>query len=397
MFFLKATPNPGVGCLARLQLVRVLVCLLLPIVATDASAQARSDLLIVMDNNGIGYTAQHTLIADDELLITTLPAQRETLETVFSGPGSTLYRRAHEKTPDEITLVSGTVFTRFRHRFNVSQISSNTASDSSTTPQTDTNAAPIYTASLNQFTTTTKNYESFVYTVSWILPSNIELLGYQPVEVTLSDDQPKPTFTWQQNGTVLTFKQNGGIPAVPSIDYRLKALDRHDTSTIDCPAFSASPDDACSPDIDLDSVPDDRDLCIDSENPIQRSIASGQSARSLGCDNDSIIVLSDLSFENGQSYLNVNSRTLLDKLAIALLLQPEQRYRIATYVEIEGNRQRNQELAQNRSDAIRHYLLLRGVGPNQIQSQGIGETSQASTDSSTPLASQRVELQKMSD
>ena len=315
----------------------------------NAGAQSRSDILIVLDNDGISYTAQHTMIADDELVTTKLPAKRETLETVFSGPGSTLYRRAHEKDPDEITLVSGTVFTRFRHRFNGSALTTDTgsgpSSDASTNTEidNDTSTGPIYSASLDQIKTSVKNLESFVYNVSWLLPSNIELLSYKPIEVAQSNS-PTASFTWQQNGPVVTFTQTGGTPAIPSIEYRIKVntQDQELPADIDCQPAQPGSEDSCIADTDLDSVPDYRDLCINADKTAGDSKPAVRPTESLGCDDDEVIELSELIFESGQSYLNVKARSQLDKVAIALQNLPELRYQIATFTDSAGNQQENQ-------------------------------------------------------
>ena len=86
---------------------------------TTGLAQSHSDLVIFIDEDGVGYTAQHTLFAHGELIVSRLPSGRETLHTVFSGPDSALYQRANEQSPDKFSLVAGGAFTRFRHRFDV--------------------------------------------------------------------------------------------------------------------------------------------------------------------------------------------------------------------------------------------------------------------------------------
>ena len=255
--------------LARLSLMTVLVGM-----AGKVSAQANSDLLIVLDPDGIGYTAQLTLFADDELLVTLLPPQRTTIKTEFAGSGSALYRRAHENEPDKITLVSGSAFTRFRHQFESPETTENdtdiAAADDLAGGDTDSDAGrndgaqmPVLYASLDQFKTTMTNAESFTYSVSWLLPPNLELISYFPT----STDEDDSTGSWTQDGPLLTFTQTGGVAEDLKIEYRLNEVQANPAD--DCLA-SIGPSEWCSPDIDKDSVPDYRDLCVAIETRISR-------------------------------------------------------------------------------------------------------------------------------
>ena len=403
--------------LARLSLMTFLFSM-----AGKVAAQANSDLLIVLDPDGIGYTAQLTLFADDELLVNLLPARRDTIKTEFSGSGSALYRRAHENEPNKITLVSGSAFTRFRHRFaspdalsqnetDLAAAADNTDDDIDSDAGRDIGAQlPVLYASLDQYKTTVTNAESFTYSVSWLLPPNLELISYFPTG-TEEDDSAG---SWTQNGSMLTFTQTGGVPEELKIEYRLNEVQ---TSSADNCLASIGPSEWCSPDIDEDSVPDYRDLCVsidaDSAAPgaaaanvladsstgsnVARETPTTPRADSLGCDDDTRVLLSDVIFESGQTYLNVKSRTILDKVAIAIQRHPERLYRIAAYTDNAGLVDDNQRLSKDRADSIRHYLMLRGIGPNQLQATGFGEAD-PEHDNLTAAgrrANRRVELQRL--
>ena len=389
--------------------------------AGKVSAQANSDLFIVLDPDGIGYTAQLTLFADDELLVTLLPPQRTTIKTEFAGSGSALYRRAHENEPDKITLVSGSAFTRFRHQFASPETTENdtdiAAADDLAGGDTDSDAGrdvgaqmPVLYASLDQFKTTMTNAESFTYSVSWLLPPNLELIGYFPT----STDEDDSTGSWTQDGPLLTFTQTGGVAEDLKIEYQLNEVQANPAD--DCLA-SIGPSEWCSPDIDKDSVPDYRDLCVAIETEsaapgapaaniladsstgtnIARETPATPKADSLGCEDDTRVVLSDVKFESGQTYLNVKSRTILDKVAIAIQRHPDRLYRIAAYTDNTGYADNNQRLSKDRADSIRHYLMLRGISPNQLQATGFGEAD-PEHDNRTAAgrrANRRVELQQL--
>jgi len=240
------------------------------------------------------------------------------------------------------------------------------------------------------------------------LPPNIELLKYR------ADDSSRanPASNWLLRGSVLTFEQKGGVPEELLLEYRVHAS--ADNRADACLA-SLGPSEWCSPDIDADSVPDYRDLCIasdlnvtaaditvdilaDSDTGTQVDPTPDTSqADSLGCVDDTQIVLANVKFESGQSYLNAKARSALDKVAIALQRMPDSLFRIAAYTDNAGYYQNNQLLSENRASAVRHYLMLRGVGPNQIQAQGYGESNPAH-DNRTAAGRQsnrRVELQRL--
>jgi len=364
-------------------------------------AQSHSDLLFVVDEDGMGYTAQHVLFADNELMVSALPAGRKTLTTVFTGSGSDVYRRAHELDARELTILSGSVFTRFRHSFSDAQ--------NLTTATTRPSEVPVRLATLDGFEITMASTRSLTYSVSWILPSNIELLSF-------GDDSSASGETaqyWRQEGNMITFERQGAVPAQLKLEFRVHTSGQ---SRANACVASLGPSEWCSPDSDSDGVPDYRDLCL-AENepdapvadpaPVLRDKIPGvapldipavtPASDSLGCVDDSLVLLSQIQFASGQTYLNAQSRKILDKLAIALQRTPDKLFRIAAHTDNAGYVHNNQVLSDDRADAIRHYLMLRGVGPNQVQARGYGETSPAH-DNRTPAgrrANRRVELHRL--
>ncbi len=390
----------GLPSLAQLLALSVLLS-----TSLSAAAQTQSDLLIVLDEDGIGYTAQQTVFADDDLIVITLPENRTTLTTIFSGSGSALYRRAHETEPDKLTLVSGNVLTRFRHRF-TGPSEPTAAEDPANTEQ-----AVQLSATIAQFKTTMTNDESLNYRITWVLPSNAEILDY----TALPGLQAENSDGWTQQANTLTYAQTGGFPTQMSINYRVH---QPQGSSNDACLEAIGPSEWCSPDTDADQVPDYRDLCVVPENsdqPITETqgnestlltdgtgISGAGPSRlsadsSLGCSDDALVELPDIQFASGQTYLDAKARVILDKVAIALQRTPDKLFRVATHTDNAGYVSNNQLLSENRADAIRHYLMLRGVGPNQVQARGYGETSPAHDNRTAAgrRANRRVELHQL--
>lgn len=365
-------------------------------------AQSQGDLLIVVDEDGVGYTAQQTLLANDELIVSKLPPGRKTLSTVFSSAVTDVYRRAHETDPDKLTLASGSVFTRFRHRFSTR--------DKTATTDGDPNEVPVLSATLDDFQIIMASKQSLTFRVSWLLPPNLELINYTVDDNAVPDNKGR----WRQDDNLVTFEQIGAAPSTMTLTYRVHNSRQ---SRANACVASLGPSEWCSPDIDRDGVPDYRDLCLpeaidqppanDEQTTILNDNGIGQpelaitpraaSTTALGCEDDSLIVLSQIQFESGQTYLNAQSRSTLDKVAIALRRQPETLFRIATHTDNAGYVRNNQALSENRADAIRHYLMLRGLGPNQVQAAGFGETSPAHDNRTAAgrRANRRVELQRL--
>lgn len=371
-------------------------------------ANSQSDLLIVVDQDGVGYTAQLTVFTDEKMIVSRIPSKRKNFNTVFSGPNSAVYERAHERRPDKLTVISGGVFTRFRHRF--------VDSTDDFSESEDNLVAPVKRTTLDEFATTMADSQALVYRVSWVLPPNIELVDHG----VGGQREALVRGTWTQQGnSTLVFEQTGGTPSQLWLEYRVHSPGTREQACLAHVGASQW----CSPDSDGDGVPDDRDMCVadirgdvepsfgqipneaipgdivladnDSTSATAEFTAGFVNADSLGCDDDTRIVLSQIQFESGQTYLNVKSRTSLNKLATALQRTPDRLYRIASYTDNAGNYQNNQSLSENRASAIRHYLMLRGVGPNQIQARGYGE-SQPAYDNSTAAgrrSNRRVELQ----
>ena len=380
----------------------------LAVISTPALAQSHSDLLLIVHEDGTSYTAQQTLIADDELMVLELPEDRLTLQTTFAGPGSALHRRSNTQEPDKFAIASGSVFTRFHHRLGPDAIQTSPADTATSTA--DSEPGVLVRANFEQFSLTMGDADALIYRVSWLLPHNANLVRSGTDERT----ENNPSTQWVEGSRLVSFETTGRIPTQLFIEYEL--IDsRAPLDTAQACVDSLGPSEWCSPDTDNDGVPDYRDVCVASgDSPLNTGIAepnvlSDQTVSndintvqtqagnrdSLGCDDETRIVLSQVNFASGKTYLSVAARSELDKVAIALQRMPEKRVLIAAHTDNAGYAQNNQTLSDNRAKAIRHYLMLRGVGPNQVQAQGFGE-SQPAHDNQTAAgrqANRRIELQ----
>lgn len=348
-----------------------------------AFADTLSDLLVIVNPDGRSYTAQHTLSSDGDLLLLELPTGRTTQHVSFSGPERHTFEVAHRENPDRLAVWSGSAVIRYQHQFGAGLVK--------LSPTAHTLKA--YDEHLNATADVPSRLQT---TISWLLPENATLLSFQDRAVT--DDAGAGR--WQRNGNTLMYQQQGGTLAALSIEFRIEQADEEPASSC-VPGFSNS--DHCSRDVDGDQVPDHRDACL--PTPADRDSLPkrldfhqrGEGLDVMGCDNHSLIVLDGVRFQSGQSYLDVAAREVLDRTALALQQIPEQRFELGAHTDNAGRVSHNQRLSENRADAVRHYLMLRGVGPNQLRSQGFGESLPAydNRQAAGRRANRRIELKRL--
>jgi outer membrane protein OmpA-like peptidoglycan-associated protein len=109
-----------------------------------------------------------------------------------------------------------------------------------------------------------------------------------------------------------------------------------------------------------------------------------------------VITLSgSVLFTSGNEQLSPQARQSLDQVATVLTNQPEgKRLTVEGYTDSRGKDSYNASLSQRRADAVRSYLVSRGVAADKISAVGRGEESPiASNDTPDGRASnRRVEI-----
>jgi outer membrane protein OmpA-like peptidoglycan-associated protein len=131
-------------------------------------------------------------------------------------------------------------------------------------------------------------------------------------------------------------------------------------------------DDGCAePDNDKDSVLDASDKC-----PNQPGPAGGDGCparfRFIDVTPDKIELRQTIYFQTGKAAIMNRSFPLLDEVAAALAGRPSMRVRIEGHTDARGNALTNTRLSQARADAVRIYLVGRGVAGDRMESRGFG-------------------------
>ena len=89
--------------------------------------------------------------------------------------------------------------------------------------------------------------------------------------------------------------------------------------------------------------------------------------------------LSDLNFKTGSAVITASSYPFLDEVAKSLSEYPELLLTLVGHTDNQGADEYNQTLSENRANAVRTYLIGKGIGDNKIVATGKGESEPIST------------------
>jgi len=128
---------------------------------------------------------------------------------------------------------------------------------------------------------------------------------------------------------------------------------------------------------------------------------AGERVDAIGCPalfvgSSRTSVLEGVSFETGRIALTAQARGALDRVAVSLKANPGLRVEVAGYTDSRGAVSTNLRLSQARADAVRGYLIERGVAPEQVSARGYGAEDPIDTNATAVGRSRnrRVELHR---
>ncbi|MFK7783748.1 MAG: OmpA family protein [Crocinitomicaceae bacterium] len=87
----------------------------------------------------------------------------------------------------------------------------------------------------------------------------------------------------------------------------------------------------------------------------------------------SSVVLDDLHFASGQHTIEEESFPVLDQLAEYLIRKKTTKIRVEGHTDSDGSQSSNKILSENRAQAVKSYLLDKGVPTGLIEAKGLGE------------------------
>ena len=92
---------------------------------------------------------------------------------------------------------------------------------------------------------------------------------------------------------------------------------------------------------------------------------------------EEVVAFGDTHFDYNKSTLTDGARKLLDKEVLVLKENPKIKVRMAGYTSAEGTKDDNQKLSEIRANAVRNYLIEKGVAADRITTIGYGRTKPA--------------------
>ncbi|MFN4145264.1 MAG: OmpA family protein [Runella sp.] len=90
-------------------------------------------------------------------------------------------------------------------------------------------------------------------------------------------------------------------------------------------------------------------------------------------------VLNNLFFDTGKAELRPESYPELDRMVLTFNENPGLVLEIGGHTDNVGSDASNLKLSQDRADAVREYLIGKGIEPDRVQSKGYGEAKPKST------------------
>ncbi len=135
-------------------------------------------------------------------------------------------------------------------------------------------------------------------------------------------------------------------------------------------------------DNDQDGIPDVRDKC-----PNEPETVNGYKDDD-GCPDKkpappmkkgAHIILRGVNFESGSAALTPESYAVLDTVYESLARNPEVEVEIRGYTDNVGSWKYNLRLSQKRAEAVRQYLVNRGIDPKRLRAVGYGEADPIAT------------------
>jgi OmpA-OmpF porin, OOP family len=148
-------------------------------------------------------------------------------------------------------------------------------------------------------------------------------------------------------------------------------------------------------DSDGDGVPDSRDKCPGTPHGV-RVDADGCTLADLPAAG-ATLVLENVTFRPNRAELLPAAMADLDRIAIAILATPSSKWEIGGYTSSIGQAARNRRLSQQRADAVKAYLVARGVPAGSLTAVGYGATHPAASNRTAAgrMQNMRVEIKHL--
>ncbi len=132
-------------------------------------------------------------------------------------------------------------------------------------------------------------------------------------------------------------------------------------------------------DADGDGVMDDKDRCLHTPTGVK---VDAEGCQVLFEPKKKTLILEGVNFETGKSELTPESKTILDGVGESLVANEEIKVQVSGHTDNTGSVALNTRLSKARAEAVRAYLIEKGVAADRLTAAGRG--------SSNPIASNKT-------
>ena len=179
-----------------------------------------------------------------------------------------------------------------------------------------------------------------------------------------SDDDGLPDNTDQCPNEKGDVEHRGCVPPLPPDTDADGIIDENDK----CPNEAGKRRTGGCPDNDNDGVANGDDKCPDQAGSAQfEGCLPPEAQRFTGA-------IKGINFDAGKAVVKKTSYKLLDDAVALLEHYPELRLEIQGHTDDQGPDDANMKLSQERAEAVRAYMLGKGVAENRIVAVGYGES-----------------------
>ncbi|HEX8704182.1 MAG TPA: OmpA family protein [Myxococcaceae bacterium] len=144
-----------------------------------------------------------------------------------------------------------------------------------------------------------------------------------------------------------------------------------------CPSEAGLPElkGCAAKDKDNDTVADHLDNCPAEAGPADNQGCPAQQKQQVAIQSGRIELKDTVHFDTAKAKIQSRSFKLLDQVAKILKEHPElEKIWIEGHTDSQGKPEKNLKLSQDRAEAVRTYLIKKGIAPGRLVAQGFGQT-----------------------